>query len=200
MELPARRLSVPDQHLDTSRSLKKLSELAWLSWARTGTSHHSSFALCDGASPSKCNCGSPMCRGTEVWPSGRAFVKGDIDASPPLRAWRREASDNMHGCLRPAGCRRHRRKWEGSGPAMDVLKEVARLLDDVLSLGGRSAGFTRQTALMGAVPELDSMAVVSLITAMEERLGILVDDDDINGDTFASVGSLADFVADKLTT
>lgn len=83
---------------------------------------------------------------------------------------------------------------------MDVLKEVARLLDDVLSLGGRSAGFTRQTALMGAVPELDSMAVVSLITAMEERLGILVDDDDINGDTFASVGSLADFVADKLTT
>lgn len=81
---------------------------------------------------------------------------------------------------------------------MDVLKEVTRVLDEVLSLNGRASGFTRQTALLGAIPELDSMAVVTLITTLEERMGITVDDDEIDGATFASVGSLADFVAGKL--
>jgi len=78
---------------------------------------------------------------------------------------------------------------------MNVESEVLRLLDQVLSLDGRSKGFDRSTLLLGAIPELDSMAVVSLITAMEETFGIVVDDDDIDGATFATVGSLADFVA-----
>lgn len=81
---------------------------------------------------------------------------------------------------------------------MDVLKEVMRVLDEVLSLNGRASGFTRQTALLGAIAELDSMAVVTLITTLEERMGITVDDDEIDGATFASVGSLVDFVAGKL--
>ena len=79
-----------------------------------------------------------------------------------------------------------------------MLKEVLRVLDEVLSLGGRSAGFSRDTALLGAIPELDSMAVVSLITALEDQFGMVVDDDDIDGSTFASVGSLTDFVSGKL--
>ena len=83
---------------------------------------------------------------------------------------------------------------------MDVLKEINRVLDDVLSLGGRSAAFTRDTALLGAIPELDSMAVVTLITTLEDRFGITVDDDDIEGSTFASVGTLVDFVSAKLET
>lgn len=83
---------------------------------------------------------------------------------------------------------------------MDVLKDVTRTLDEVLSLGGRAAGFTRDTALLGAIPELDSMAVVSLITALEERFGFVADDDEITGDTFATVGALADFVAARLQT
>jgi len=82
---------------------------------------------------------------------------------------------------------------------MDVVKEVNRVLDEVLSLGGRAAAFTRDTHLLGAIPELDSMAVVTLITTLEERFGILVDDDDIDGATFESVGSLADFVSGKLS-
>ena len=81
---------------------------------------------------------------------------------------------------------------------MDVLKEVLRVLDEVLSLAGRSAGFSRDTALLGAIPELDSMAVVSLITALEDQFGLVVDDDDIDGSTFQTVGSLADFVSGKL--
>lgn len=79
-----------------------------------------------------------------------------------------------------------------------MLKEVVRVLDEVLSLSGRSVGFTRDTALLGAIPELDSMAVVSLITAMEDQFGIIVDDDDIDGSTFATVGSLTDYVSSKL--
>ena len=81
---------------------------------------------------------------------------------------------------------------------MNVTQEVLRVLDEVLSLDGRSAKFTRDTPLLGAIPELDSMAVVSLITSMEDQLGIVVDDDDIDGATFATVGSLADFVSAKL--
>lgn len=81
---------------------------------------------------------------------------------------------------------------------MDTAQFVLRILDEVLSLGGRSATFTRETLLLGVVPELDSMAVVSLITALEEQLGIVVDDDEIDGATFASVGSLTDFVTGKL--
>lgn len=81
---------------------------------------------------------------------------------------------------------------------MDVTREVIRILDEVLSLDGRSASFTRHTHLLGAVPEFDSMAVVSLIVMLEDRFGIVVDDDEIDGSSFATVGTLADFVAGKL--
>ena len=80
---------------------------------------------------------------------------------------------------------------------MDVTRETLSVIDEVLSLGGRSSGFTRQTHLLGALPELDSMAVVSLIGALEERFDIVVDDDDIDGATFATLGSLLDFVDAK---
>lgn len=81
---------------------------------------------------------------------------------------------------------------------MTTEKHVLRILDEVLSLNGRSSTFTRNTLLLGALPELDSMAVVSLLTALEEQLGIVVADDEIDGATFSSVGSLSDFVAAKL--
>ena len=81
---------------------------------------------------------------------------------------------------------------------MNTLKEVLSLLDEVLSLNGRSAAFSSSTLLLGAMPELDSMAVVSLITGFEERFGFKVDDDEIEGSTFATVGSLVEFVEGKL--
>jgi acyl carrier protein len=81
---------------------------------------------------------------------------------------------------------------------MDTTQEVLRVLDEVLSLHGRAQSFGPDTALLGAVPELDSMAVLSLITAMEERFGLVVDDDEIDGDVFATVGSLVAFVQSKL--
>ncbi|HQU80554.1 MAG TPA: phosphopantetheine-binding protein [Azonexus sp.] len=77
---------------------------------------------------------------------------------------------------------------------MDIQEEVLRLLDDVLSLKGRALQFDADTALLGSIPELDSMAVVSIITAIEERFGIEIPDDEIDGAAFASVGSLVEFV------
>lgn len=74
------------------------------------------------------------------------------------------------------------------------------LLDEILSLNGRSAEFSANTPLLGAIPELDSMAVVALITGFEERFGFMVDDDEIEGSTFATVGSLVEFVEGKLVS
>lgn len=77
--------------------------------------------------------------------------------------------------------------------AMQVDKEVLQLLDEVLGLAGRSSSFDRDTRLLGALPELDSMAVVSIITALEDRFGLAIDDDDVDGSIFETVGSLVDF-------
>ena len=83
---------------------------------------------------------------------------------------------------------------------MDIKSEVLAILDEVLSLKGRSSSFTLETALLGAIPELDSMAVVALITSMEERFGFFVEDDEIDGASFATVGTLVDFVLGKLAS
>lgn len=80
---------------------------------------------------------------------------------------------------------------------MSIHDQVLQLLDDTLSLSGRSRQFTRDTSLLGAIPELDSMAVVSLITGIEEQFGVSVDDDEIDGSVFATVGALVDFVQGK---
>lgn len=81
---------------------------------------------------------------------------------------------------------------------MNTRQEVLALLDEILSLKGRALGFTADTPLLGAIPELDSMAVVGVLTALEERFGFIVEDDEIDGSTFATVGSLVGFVASKL--
>jgi len=79
-----------------------------------------------------------------------------------------------------------------------VENEVLRILRSVLQLDPRSAGLDAESELLGSVPELDSMAVVSVLTAIEEHFGVTVDDDEIDGRTFASVRSLTTFVERKL--
>lgn len=81
---------------------------------------------------------------------------------------------------------------------MNIKQEVLAVLDEILSLNGRSASFSENTPLLGAIPELDSMAVVAVITTLEERFGFSIDDDEIDGATFATVGSLTEFVARKV--
>lgn len=81
---------------------------------------------------------------------------------------------------------------------MNINKELSSLVDDTLNLGGRAAGFVESTPMLGAIPELDSMGVVSLITALEERFGISIDDDEIDGAVFQTFGTLLAFVRGKL--
>lgn len=72
------------------------------------------------------------------------------------------------------------------------------VLEEVLGLNGRSSTFSDSTVLLGSLPELDSMAVVHIIGAFEERFNFIVDDDEIDGDTFQTVGSLVEFVTAKM--
>lgn len=81
---------------------------------------------------------------------------------------------------------------------MPLMAQVLQVLDEVLSLNGRSASFGAQTHLRGAVPEFDSMAVVAVLSALEDRFGLVVYDEEISGDTFATVGALVRFVESKL--
>ena len=78
-----------------------------------------------------------------------------------------------------------------------ILTEVKNLLIDVLNLGDAGQALDADSPLLGSLPELDSMAVVTLIGALEDHFGIVVDDDDISASTFETLGSLAAFVASK---
>jgi acyl carrier protein len=81
---------------------------------------------------------------------------------------------------------------------LNTAEELKDILADVLSLGDRAARLEADTPLLGSLPELDSMAVVSLLTTIEERFGIAIGDDEIDADTFATFGSLTAFVQHKL--
>jgi acyl carrier protein len=80
-----------------------------------------------------------------------------------------------------------------------TLSEVKQVLADTLQLGARVESLTADTQLLGNLPELDSMAVVGVIMALEERFDIVVDDDEISADTFMSLDTLATFVDRKTT-
>ena len=84
------------------------------------------------------------------------------------------------------------------GTCVSLEKDIAGILDSALSLKGRGHAFKRDTRLLGAVPELDSMAVLAVISSLEERFALLIRDDEIDSATFESLGTLIDFVASKL--
>lgn len=83
---------------------------------------------------------------------------------------------------------------------MNTRQELCKLLDQALGLDGRAQSFDTDTPLMGALPELDSMGVVAILTALEDRLGIAVDDDEIDASVFETFGSLWSFVENKLAS
>jgi acyl carrier protein len=81
---------------------------------------------------------------------------------------------------------------------MNTFNQVKTLLVQTLQLGNRGANLNANSALLGAIPELDSMAVVNIITALEEHFGFRVDDDEISAESFETLGSLVEFVTQKL--
>jgi acyl carrier protein len=80
---------------------------------------------------------------------------------------------------------------------MDTLNRVKKILRDTLNLGDRADKLTLQSPLLGGLPEFDSMAVVTVITMIEDELGVTVEDDELSADVFATVGSLVEFVEQK---
>ena len=79
-----------------------------------------------------------------------------------------------------------------------IENTVRAVLVDVLGLTpDRAAAFTATTPLFGALPELDSMAVAGVLTEIEDRLGILIEDDEVDGEMLETFGALVDFAARK---
>ncbi|MEO0617310.1 MAG: phosphopantetheine-binding protein [Pseudomonadota bacterium] len=82
---------------------------------------------------------------------------------------------------------------------MTTLEAVRAEIRTVLQLGPDFDNADAATPLLGSIPELDSMAVVSILTAFEDVFDIEIEDDDIDAETFATLGSLAEFVDQKRT-
>lgn len=79
-----------------------------------------------------------------------------------------------------------------------VEATVRAVLRDVLGIDeARVAAFEEHTELFGALPELDSMAVAGLLTELEDRLAITVDDDEVDGEIFENFGALVRFAQAK---
>lgn len=82
--------------------------------------------------------------------------------------------------------------------AQSVETSVRGVLGDVLGISAaRVAAFDADTLLFGALPELDSMAVAGMLTELEDRLGITIDDDEIDGEMLESFGALLGFARRK---
>lgn len=69
----------------------------------------------------------------------------------------------------------------------DILRTVLQIDKD----------FSAETPLLGAIPEFDSMAIIAVITELEDQLGIEFDDDEISAEIFETFGQLSAFVAEK---
>ena len=80
----------------------------------------------------------------------------------------------------------------------EVDRTLRAVLTDVLGLSAeRVAAFDDTTGLFGQLPELDSMAVAGLLTELEDRLGIHIDDDEVDGEMLETFGALKTFAANK---
>ena len=89
---------------------------------------------------------------------------------------------------------------EPAPKASGVDATLRALLADVLGLGEeRAAALTGDSGLFGELPEFDSMAVATVLTEMEDRLGIIIDDDEVDGEIFETYGNLLAFSLRKVT-
>ncbi|MBS0423683.1 MAG: acyl carrier protein [Proteobacteria bacterium] len=83
-------------------------------------------------------------------------------------------------------------------PSIDPITEIKKILSDTLGLGDRLDGMGPDMILLGNVPELDSVAVITVILAIEKKFSIVIKDDEISAQTFATLGTLVDFVKNKI--
>jgi len=82
---------------------------------------------------------------------------------------------------------------------MHHLNSIKYIIKDILSLDENFVvNSNENTSLLGSIPEFDSMAVISLISALEDEFDIFVEDDEISAETFETIGSLLSFVNKKI--
>jgi acyl carrier protein len=83
---------------------------------------------------------------------------------------------------------------------MQVITGVKRALQEALQIGSRVDSFNESTVLFGSIPEFDSMAVVTVVTSLEQQFDIQIEDDEITAEIFDTLGSLTRFIEQKLST
>lgn len=81
---------------------------------------------------------------------------------------------------------------------MQDFERLRRVLRDTLNLGSRADHLTENSRLLGDIPELDSMAVVSVLAAIENEYGIRIAGEELSADLFSTAGTLNQFLTEKL--
>jgi acyl carrier protein len=79
-----------------------------------------------------------------------------------------------------------------------TTEDVKSVVVEILGVEDRAASIDASTPLLGSMPELDSMAVVELVAALETRFGVTIDDDDVTAEAFETLASLTELVESKL--
>ena len=81
---------------------------------------------------------------------------------------------------------------------MVSLDELKALVAGILQIGERLDALGPDAVLLGGIPEFDSMAVVSVLTTIEDNYGVVIDDDEVSAESFETLGSLLEFVNARL--
>ena len=79
-----------------------------------------------------------------------------------------------------------------------TTEDVKSVVVEILGIEDRAASVDASTPLLGSMPELDSMAVVELVAALETRFGVTIDDDDVTAEAFETLASLTELVESKV--
>ncbi len=81
---------------------------------------------------------------------------------------------------------------------MVELDQVLEVLIETLPSSEGISEMHEESPLLGAIPELDSMAVVNIITSIEERFDVVLEDDELDAEVFETVGSLQNLIRSKV--
>ncbi len=83
-------------------------------------------------------------------------------------------------------------------PSKNLEADLRAILHDALQLGDEAFALSADSPLLGALPQLDSMGVLAVLTALEQQLGLTLHDDEIDSSLFETLGSLTEFVRQRL--
>lgn len=77
--------------------------------------------------------------------------------------------------------------------------EIKKIIKHTLVLSDQYNAMTTDTYLLGNIPELDSVSIVSIILVLEKEFSISIHDDEISAATFKTLGTLVQFIQKKIT-